>query len=146
MKPRDFLKQLDEANVVRAIQEAEGRTSGEVRVFVTSEAIAGDDALADAADRFEKLGLAATRERNAVLLYFAPRSHHLAIIGDQGVHEKFGDALWQEIVASIQEKLRRGNVTEAVADGIAIVGKALAQHFPRRSDDRNELPDTIERD
>jgi uncharacterized membrane protein len=146
MKPRDFLKQLDETKVVRAIQEAEGRTSGEVRVFVTSEAIAGDDAFAHAADRFEKLGMAATRERNAVLLYFAPRSHQFAIIGDQGVHEKFGDALWQGIVSSIREKLLNGHVTEAVADGIAMVGEALAHHFPRRSDDRNELPDTIERD
>ena len=36
MKPHDFLQRLDEARIVEAIQSAERKTSGEVRVFVTS--------------------------------------------------------------------------------------------------------------
>jgi uncharacterized membrane protein len=37
-------------------------------------------------------------------------------------------------------------LTDAVVGGITLVGDALAHHFPRRSDDRNELPNEIERD
>jgi uncharacterized membrane protein len=146
MKPQDFLRQLDEAKIRRAIQDAERKTSGEIRVFVTSRQIGADDIVARAVSRFEKLGMTATRERNAVLLYFAPRSQQFAVIGDKGVHEKSGDLFWQEVVSAIREKLASGILTEAVVGGITMVGDALAHHFPRRSDDRNELPNEIERD
>lgn len=146
MKPQDFLRQLDETEVVRAIQDAERKTSGEIRVFVTNRQIGADDVVARAASRFERLGMTATRERNAVLLYFAPRSHQFAIVGDKGVHEKSGDAFWHEVASAVRDKLRSGRFTEAVVGGINMVGDALARHFPGRSDDRNELPNEIERD
>jgi uncharacterized membrane protein len=146
MKPQDFVRQLDEAKIRRAIQDAERKTSGEIRVFVTSRQIGADDIVAWAVSRFEKLGMTATRERNAVLLYFAPRSQQFAVIGDKGVHEKSGDFFWQEVVSAIREKLASGILTDAVVGGITLVGDALAHHFPRRSDDRNELPNKIERD
>jgi uncharacterized membrane protein len=146
MKPQDFLRQLSDAEVIGAIRDAERKTSGEIRIFISNSQIGADDVVARAASRFEKLGMTATRERNAVLLYFAPRSHQFAIVGDKGVHEKFGDAFWQEVASAIRDKLRNGRFTEGVVDGITIVGDALARHFPRRSDDRNELPNEIERD
>jgi uncharacterized membrane protein len=146
MKSQDFVRQLDEAKICLAIQDAERKSSGEIRVFVTSRQIGADDIVARAASRFEKLGMTATRERNAVLLYFAPRSQQFAVIGDKGVHEKSGELFWQEVVSAIREKLARGTLTDAVVGGITLVGDALAHHFPRRSDDRNELPNEIERD
>jgi uncharacterized membrane protein len=142
----DFLSQLDEAAVVTAIQHAESKTSGEIRVFVTTGNIGADDVIARAAKRFEKLGMTATQDRNAVLLYFAPRSHQFAVIGDKGVHEKFGDALWHQLASVIGDKLRAGRFTEAVVAGIGMAGELLAQHFPRRSDDRNELPNQVDRE
>ncbi len=146
MKPQDFVNQLNDAEVIGAIRDAERKTSGEIRVFVTDRQIGADDVVARAANRFEKLGMTATRERNAVLLYFAPRSHQFAIVGDKGVHEKSGDAFWQEVASAIRDKLRNGRFSEAVVGGITIVGDALVRHFPRRFDDRNELPNEIERD
>jgi uncharacterized membrane protein len=142
----DFLRQLDEAAVVQAIQQAESRTSGEIRVFVTTRYADADDILGRAASRFEKLGMSTTQDRNAVLLYFAPRSQQFAIIGDKGVYEKFGAELWHEIASMIAEKLRVGRFTEAVVSGISMAGDLLARHFPRRTDDRNELPNEIDRD
>jgi uncharacterized membrane protein len=146
MNAQHFLKQLDDTEIVRAIKDAESKTSGEIRVFITDRPIGSDDVVARAASRFEKLGMTATRDRNAVLLYFAPRSHQFAIVGDKGVHEKLGDTLWQEVASMIREKLRDGRFTEAVVVGIKIAGDALARHFPRRFDDRDELPNEVERD
>ena len=90
--------------------------------------------------------MSTTQDRNAVLLYFAPRSQQFAIIGDKGVYEKFGAELWQEIASMMAEKLRAGRFTEAVVSGISMAGDLLARHFPRRTDDRNELPNEIDRD
>jgi uncharacterized membrane protein len=146
MKPQDFVQQLHETNIRRAIQDAERKSSGEIRVFVTRRQIGAGDIVARAVSRFEKLGMTATRERNAVLLYFAPRSQQFAVIGDKGVHEKLGDLFWQEVVSAVREKLASGALTDAIVVGITMVGDALAHLFPRRSDDRNELPNEIERD
>src|SRR6478735_8390324 len=64
VKTDDFLSQLDEAAVAQAIQQAESRTSGEIRVFVTTRQVEADDVIDRAASRFEKLGMSATRDRN----------------------------------------------------------------------------------
>ena len=146
MKPREFLQQLDEAEVSRAIQAAERKTSGEIRVFVTSRDLGADRVVDRAAARFEKLGMTATRDRNAVLLYFVPRAHQFAIVGDKGIHEKCGDAFWRDIASGIREKLSEGRFTEAVVDAIGRAGDVLARHFPRRPDDLNELPNEVDRD
>lgn len=146
VRTHDFLRQLDEAAVVQAIQQTESRTSGEIRVFVTARDVGADEIIGRAAGRFEKLGMGATRDRNAVLLYFAPRSQQFAIIGDKGVHEKFGADLWHELASMMADKLQAGRFTEAVVTGIWMAGDLLARHFPRQPDDRNELPNEIDRE
>jgi len=40
---------------------------------------------------------------------------------------------------------KRGEFTEGLVLGIERAGTLLADHFPRSPDDRNELPDQIER-
>ncbi|HEY5705964.1 MAG TPA: TPM domain-containing protein [Terrimicrobiaceae bacterium] len=146
MKPGQFLQKLDTAQVVRAIQEAERKTSGEIRVFVTNRNLGDDKAVDRAAARFEKLGMTSTRDRNAVLLYFAPRAQQFAVVGDTGIHQKCGDAFWRDVASGIREKLGEGRFTEAVVEAIARAGEVLALHFPRRPDDLNELPNEVERE
>jgi uncharacterized membrane protein len=146
MKPRDFLHKLQEAEIVRAIQAAERKTSGEIRVFVTSRKLGGDSVVKRAAARFEKLGMTATRDRNAVLLYFVPRAHQFAIVGDKGIHEKCGETFWNDVASGIRKKLLEGRFTEAIVGAIEVTGEILARYFPRRPDDRNELPDKVGRD
>ena len=146
MKPKDFLAKLDDDRVVAAIQAAEQGTSGEIRVFVSSRALRGDDVQARAEARFVKLGMHATTDRNGVLFYFIPRDRKFAIVGDRGIHEKCGANFWAEIAAALHGRLAKGEFVEGVVEAIGRAGAALAGHFPRRPDDRNELPNAIERD
>lgn len=144
MKTQEFLQKIDESQVVAAIAEAEKRTSGEVRVYVSSRR--RDDAMAAAQKRFEKLGMTKTVERNAVLIFIAPLTQKFAIIGDRGIHQKCGDPFWQEVSAHFSAGLKSGCITEALVSTIGKIGDLLAAHFPRADDDRNELPNRIERD
>jgi uncharacterized membrane protein len=144
MKPHEFIAQLDEARLVAAIQGAECKSSGEIRVYVSHQR--RENVLDAARRRFHKLGMTRTRERNAVLVYFAPLSHQFAIWGDQGVHEKCGDEFWREIVSGMTPLLKAGQFTEAIVRAIERTGDVLARHFPRERDDKNELPDRIEQD
>jgi uncharacterized membrane protein len=146
MKPGDFLQKLDDAQVVRTIQAVERKTSGEIRVFVSNRDLGTEKVVDRAAARFEKLGMTSTRDRNAVLLYFVPRAHQFAIVGDKGIHDKCGDAFWNDVASTIRQKLSAGRFTEAVLDAIEMTGDVLARHFPRRPDDHNELPNEVDRD
>lgn len=134
---------LDERRVVEAIARAEERTSGEIRVVVSARKI--DDPVAAAKEHFERLGMTRTAERNGVLIFAAAGSHTFAVIGDQGIHEKCGDAFWRALADTMTEHFKRGDHTGALLVGIERAATLLAQHFPRRPDDRNELPNELER-
>ena len=144
MKPREFISRLDEARIIDAIAEAERKSSGELRVYVSRRK--RTDPLAFARKRFLQLGMTNTRHRNAVLIYLVPHTGQFAIVGDRGIHEKCGDAFWQEVTARMSDLLKQGRFTDAILDAIQKVGDVLARHFPRDSDDQNEMPDQIVRD
>jgi uncharacterized membrane protein len=144
MQQTHFTSQLDDDTIVAAIAAAEKRSSGEIRVFVSSQR--PDDPLAAARKQFEKLGMTRTRQRNGVLIYFAPLTRSFAIWGDIAVHERCGDAFWRDIAAEMSSHLREGRYTEAVVGAVQRVGGVLREHFPREPDDRNELPDAVERE
>ena len=144
MKPKEFIAKLDEAKVLRAIEEAEQKSSGEIRVFVSHRDI--DDPLQAAQKQFGKLGMTRTRLRNGVLLFFAPVTQKFAIVGDSGIHEKCGVAFWEELSLEMQTHLKSARFTDAVVAAVQKVGNILAQHFPRDPDDTNELPNRVLRD
>ena len=136
-----FLFRLNTRKLVAAIAEAESRTSGEVRIYISRRKCA--DPMAAAAQQFDKLGMAATKERNGVLLFIAPRSRNFSIVGDPGIHEKCGDAFWQELAATMSAAFKEGRLTDGLVHTIQRAGTLLAEHFPRQDDDVNELPDDV---
>ena len=144
MKANEFINHLEQAAIVAAIREAEAKTSGEIRVFISVKN--PRDAVATARERFVKLGMHKTRERNGVLIYVAPAARKFAIIGDTGVHARCGEVFWQEVSAEISSHFRQGEFTQGILHGIRRAGKLLAENFPCRADDKNELPDEVEHD
>ena len=144
MSKSEFMESIDQDAVVRAIQQAEGRTSAEIRVFVSHKK--PRDAVAAAQGEFVRLGMTATQLRNGVLIYLAPKVRKFAIIGDQGIHQRVGDAYWRQTVAEMTCHFGRGDFTAGIVYAIGVAGASLAEHFPRRSDDANELPDQIAHD
>jgi uncharacterized membrane protein len=141
MKTRHFLKQLEHDRIVSAIADAGKNTSGEIRVLVSHREV--DDPVAAAGKVFHRLGLQRTRHRNAVLIFVAPRSHRFAVIGDQAVHEKCGNAFWTELAAAMSGYFKQGQFTEGLLHGIARAGELLAAHFPRDSADKNKPSETV---
>ena len=144
MKAKDFIHQLRHDDIVAAIRRAEGRTSGEMRVFISHKSV--EDPVRSAQKAFEELGMTTTRERNGVLIFVAPLSRNFAIIGDAGVHAKCGDSFWQELAGAMTQHFKKSEFSEGIIHGLNKAGELLAEHFPRRPDDRNELSDEIAHD
>ncbi len=130
--------------VVAAIREAEGRTSGEIRVFVEPHC-SYMDGLERAKEVFASLGMEQTEERNAVLLYLAVSDKQFAIFGDEEIHRRAGGHhFWGRAAQLLQAALRAGDVAGGLVRCIAAIGDALATHFPFNPEiERNELPDEI---
>jgi uncharacterized membrane protein len=144
MQTKDFLHALKDEAIAHEIAEAEKRTSGEIRVFVSKKAV--EDAVIEAEKQFVALGMAKTASRNGVLIYFSPKSQKYAVVGDKGVHEKCGQKFWEHITHDMTPLLKEGKFTEAIVLAVREIGAVLAKEFPWRSGDKNELPNKIARD
>jgi uncharacterized membrane protein len=137
----EFLSEDDLASIARAISQAEGQTSAEIRVHL--DHACKDDALQRAIRIFERLGMHRTTARNGVLIYIAVTDRKLAVIGDKGIHDQVGDAYWRELVDTVRERMRRQQSREGLIHALGEVGAALGRHYPRRPGDRNELSDDV---
>jgi uncharacterized membrane protein len=93
--------------------------------------------------KFLRLGMHKTRERNAVLIFVAPKAHKFAVVGDKAIHEKCGEQFWQHVVDGMRVHFQDEKFSHALTEAINEVGKVLATHFPRTSANANELPDEI---
>ena len=144
MKHRDFVNQLQHHDIVAGIREAEMKTSGEIRVFVSHKK--PEDAVAAAQKVFVKLGMTRTRERNGVLIFIAPRARNLAVIGDEGVHKRCGEEFWRGMAEELSGHFKSSRFTQGIVHAVHKAGELLAEHFPHRPDDRNELPDRVASD
>jgi uncharacterized membrane protein len=127
---------------VQAIRNAEAKTSGEIRVFIQRGKL-NADALIPAQKKFHQLRMHRTRERNAVLIFVAPRAHKFAVVGDKAIHEKCGDEFWQRVVDRMRVHFQNEKFSHALVDAINEIGKLLAAHFPKTPENANELPDRI---
>jgi len=142
MRTREFLTKLEHHAIVAAIREAESKTSGEIRVLIQRGKLKSDPLVA-AQKKFHRLGMHKTRERNAVLIFVAPRAHKLAVVGDNAIHDRCGDEFWQRVVEIMRAHFQNEKFSDALINAVNEVGKVLAAHFPRTSVSANELPDDV---
>ncbi|MFN0014587.1 MAG: TPM domain-containing protein [Saprospiraceae bacterium] len=133
----------EESRVLSAIRVAEQRTSGEIRLYI-EDFCDRDHPVERAAEVFHMFGMFNTKLRNGVLLYIAEKSHHFAIWGDAGIHERVGFQFWEAEKQLLQEHLLQEKACEGVCKVIEQIGEQLQQYFPADSKDNdNELPDEI---
>jgi uncharacterized membrane protein len=138
---RNFFTAAEQERLLAAIHEAELHTSGEIRLHI--ENLCFGDPVRSAQRMFAKLGMHGTKERNGVLIYIATISHKVAIIGDQGIHEKLGSGFWEKMANDLISEFRAHHQADALARCIVECGKQLGNYFPRSAEDSNELSNTI---
>ena len=102
-----FLSSDDELAIVQAIQEAEKKTSGEVRVHIEKKC-PKKDPVKRAISLFQKLRMHKTDLRNGVIVYVATEDHLLAIWGDEGIHAKLAKN-FGKYVDNLQEDFKKSN-------------------------------------
>lgn len=136
-----FIPKQREAEILAAIAAAEKNTSGEIRLHI--EAQCPGKPMDRAIDLFDELAMHQTEARNGVLLYIAWRDRKAAIFGDAGIHEKVGQAFWDEDISILIDYFKVGKVVEGLIAVINQIGDKLKEFFPYATDDVNELSNEI---
>src|SRR3569833_1700927 len=128
-KQTQFFTADEQQVIVQAVQSAEKRTSGEIRVYVVSYC-RFVDAIDRAVEVFSENKMQNTEQRNAVLVYVAMKDRQLALFADEGIYAKAGAAFWNTAVKKKQNQFNKENYAEGIATVVREVGESLAFHFP----------------
>ena len=138
-----FINQEEEILIIKAIENAENQTSGEIRVHIENHTDLKP--LERAQEVFFQLEMDKTVERNGVLFYVGVSDHSFAIIGDEGINNVVESDFWECTKDIVIEHFKKGQFQEGLSNGILRAGERLKQFFPKRDDNPNELTNEISR-
>jgi uncharacterized membrane protein len=138
---RYFFSHAEKDAIKHAIQQAELKTSGEIRVHI--ENTCSGNVLDRASYLFGKIGMHKTHLRNGVLFYLAVLDHKFAIIGDAGINAVVHVDFWDNAKKVMLQHFNSNAFAEGLIKGITMAGEQLKTHFPYKSDDVNELSDDL---
>ena len=139
--PHYFFNELQKSQILAAINRAEHKTSGEIRVHL--ELNCDGDVLNRASEVFEKLKMHKTSLRNGVLIYMAIDDRKFAIIGDAGINKNVNQDYWNKLCDETTEMFKNKQFSEGICHSIFSIGQILKEFYPYQSDDINELSDEI---
>jgi putative membrane protein len=84
-----------------------------------------------------------TREENGILIFLSLLERRVWILADRGIDARIPHVQWKELAAEVSRGVREGKGCDAVCAAVVRCGGILAEHFPPREDDVNELPDDV---
>jgi len=93
---------------------------------------------------FLEAQLQATKRRDGILLLVSLFEHEVVVLADRGVSSATGPETLQPVVAAITAQLARGNLKDALLDGLArLEATLLAGGVRAQPGEVNELPDEV---
>ena len=114
-----------------------------VRRFLTPAPLRRTRVRRAAMQQFLAHGLHVTQARTGVLIFAALADHQVEVIADEGIHACVSPEVWADAVAALTNGLRRDQPVEGMQQAIALCGQVLAERFPPRPADINEVPDRL---
>ncbi len=136
-----FFDPETEKAIIKAIRNAELKTSGEIRIHLQKDAVW--EVLREAQMRFYDLNMHKTKDRNGVLIFLVPPLRKFAIVGDEGIDAVVPEHFWEEVRDVLAEYFRRQAFGDGIIKAVEIIGEKLSAYFPYQKDDENELSDDI---
>lgn len=112
------------------------------RIFI-SPAQANRRVEANGALAFFAKGLHRTRDESGVLFFLSLLERKVWVLAGSGIYQKISQEELQTFTRAIVAGIKDDRKTEALCAEIVRCGELLAQHFPIRPDDRDELPNTV---
>ena len=88
---------------------------------------------------FLEHGVVETRDRTGILIYVSLLEHRVEVLADRGIAAHVPDGTWDGVVGTILEGIRARRAEQGLIDAVRRCGDILAERFPPRPDDEDEL-------
>lgn len=134
------------AEIGAAVEVAEATQRGEIRFVVEgplpfADLWHGRSARQRGGELFGRLGVWDTEENSGVLIYVQLVDRCVEILADRGIAARVPQAEWESICRGMEAAFTAGDYRQGALTAIRRTGELLAEHFPARQDNPNELPD-----
>lgn len=81
--------------------------------------------------------------RTGILIYLSMAEHRAEIVGDEAITKVTTPETWGEAMAELLAHVKAGKPSDGIVAAVGIIGAVLAEHFPKSSEDSNEIPDKL---
>lgn len=92
---------------------------------------------------FTEAGVFNTRDRTGILLFISELEQRVELIADRGIAARIDQGQWEEIISELIRGIKTGEAVPAICRAVEKCGELLAQYFPRKPDDSDELDNDI---
>lgn len=132
-------------SIERAIAASERRHDAELRFAVEagltfSALLRGQTSRQRAVEAFSQLRVWDTEHNSGVLIYVQLADRKVEILADRGISALVAQAEWDAICRRIEQRYRKGEFEQGTLAAVEEITVRLAQHFPPRETNPNELP------
>jgi len=142
----NFVNDDELLRITNKIREYEKLTAGEICVSIREKKTffqrrKSVEELAK--QEFVRLGIGKTRDKTGILLYIILEERQFYILADAAINNKVTVNTWHKIKDSMQKFFIKGMFAKGILHVVEETGKVLAEHFPVKSDDSNEISDRV---
>jgi len=81
--------------------------------------------------------------RTGILIYLSMGEHRAEIVGDEAITAVTTPETWGEAMAALLKDVKEGRPGDGIVAAVGLIGDVLATHFPKSSEDSNEIPDKL---
>ncbi len=99
-----------------------------------------------AENRFCREGVYRTAEETGVLIYISVFERKAWVLGDRGINARMPEGYWKGLVDTIVAGIHAGRPAESICEVVAGVAGVLAETFPVRAGDTDELRNLVIKD
>lgn len=114
-----------------------------LRLFLTPAATKHRRVRRRAIAIFQAAAAGRTAHKTGVLIYLSLAERRAEIVADEAIHKVTDEHSWGEAMTVLLTDVREGRVGDGICAAVERVGAVLSEHFPRLSDDANEIPDKL---
>ena len=92
---------------------------------------------------FLESGVYATAERTGILIFISYMEREVRIVADSGISGKIDQSVWNDLAERVARSVKEGTAGRELARAVETCGTVLAEHFPAKRENPNELSDAI---
>jgi uncharacterized membrane protein len=143
---KKYLSKEDLEELKTEIGKIESVTSGEIRLCFKHKKGYHERKLSYrelALKEFYRLEMQKTIDKTGVLILILFNERKFEIIADEGINAKIHQNTWDIIINHLKTEFSKGEYKAGIIKCLDEIKQILAKEFPKKSGDKNEIPDDI---